>query len=113
MEGLDKLFVVDSAACHGADGCPAHPTVRSTIEELYGEDLLAGHVSKTLSTELTAMAHAVVVMDRAMLSRVGGSRLAINLDIPDPYNQGGEVYRLCAVEISRRLDEIWSQLIRQ
>jgi|WetSurMetagenome_2_1015567.scaffolds.fasta_scaffold18688_5 protein-tyrosine-phosphatase len=94
-EGLEKQIKVDSAAYGEPTGTSAHLQARQVIKDLYGEDLLAGHIPKKLTDVMVDEADLILVMEDYMKAGLPLQKVVV-LDIPDPYNSGFREYGLCA-----------------
>jgi len=62
---LDR-FVVDSAAFNDTDYPEASRNTREAIKKIYGQDLLATHKSKNLTSQLTGKADLILAMTGAI-----------------------------------------------
>jgi len=100
--GKADQFDVDSAA-HGAPTLPtATKEAREAMVTLYGNDLLALHQSKRMTTDLMQQADLILVMDDRMKEGLPAYKTYTLLEyagskgnIPDPYGGTG-------VSISKR-----------
>ncbi|MFC1972640.1 low molecular weight protein arginine phosphatase, partial [Chloroflexota bacterium] len=88
------------------------------IKKIYGQDLLATHKSKKLTTEFVERADIILAMTVAIknglppekswtLKKYGGSFG----DISDPYGENLETYLKCAYEISDLMDRVVDKLL--
>jgi protein-tyrosine-phosphatase len=114
--GRNQEFVVDSAGLLEQEGTPATQSARFVIRERYGEDLLAEHRAKTINSAIVATAYKIVAMkadiQNAIIDKYSGARgkiLALNIE--DPIHQPLNVYRSCAMEIERTLQERFDEII--
>lgn len=101
---------VESAGYHEWHPFPreAHPFARRAIAELVGVDLLADHIARRWTVEMTAAPTRVVVAEEWMLADFPRERVVSmrqlageSGDVPDPYGSDYPVYVQCAREIDR------------
>ena len=116
MGQLDR-FEVDSAAFNGTSNSGASKNAREAIKKMYGQDLLATHKSKSLTSQLAGRADLILAMTGAIKDGLpsgktwtlkeyaGGSG-----DIADPFGKNLEKYLECAYEISDLMDSILEKM---
>lgn len=92
---------------------------RAAIKQLSGQDILASHKAKKLTSELAEKADLILVMGARMKKGLpagktwtlkeyaGGSG-----DVKDPFGGSLEVYLECASEISTALDGAVAKLLQ-
>jgi protein-tyrosine-phosphatase len=114
-EALDH-HMVTSAGVWAVDGRPASEHAVTVMAE-HGADITA-HIAHTLNAADVAEADLILVMSREhavairhtwpqygwkvhRLAEMAGKRR----DVEDPYGQSVEVYRACAAEIARYIDD--------
>jgi protein-tyrosine-phosphatase len=120
LKTIGKLdaFEVDSAGYDGPTLAGASANAKVAIKQLFGQDLLASHQAKKLTSELADKADLILVMAARMQKRLppektwtlkeyaGGSG-----DVNDPYGGSVVVYLDCASEISTALDAAVTKLL--
>ena len=110
-------FEIDSAAFDGTNHSGASKNARAAVKKIYGQDLLASHEAKNLTTELLEKADLVLAMTERIknglpqgkswtLKEYAGS----SGDISDPFGKNLESYLKCAYEISDLLDSVVEKL---
>ena len=110
-------FEIDSAAFNGTRHSGASDTARAAIKKIYGQDLLASHKSKKLTTKLTEQADIILAMTGGIKNGLPPEKswtlkeyAGRSGDISDPYGENLESYLECAREISDLMDRIVTKL---
>ena len=101
----------DSAAYDWPSNHEASIGARHAIKNLFGRDLLQGHVPKKLTKGLIEWADTILVMKGHMKKGMPPTKTKTlreyageTGDIPDPWRQSDGVYLQCAKEIKRLLE---------
>lgn len=106
--GLGANFVIDSAGIAAVDHQSAHPNAQKAVINLFNQDLLATHRSKSLTKQLIQQADLILAMAGYMkyglplqktrtLSEYAGE----SGDIPDPFGADLANYMSCAGTLNR------------
>ena len=113
---LDR-FEIDSAAFGNPTYDVASEYARAAIKEIYGQDLLANHKTKKVTTELTEQADIILAMTGSIKNGLPQEKswtlkeyADSSGDISDPYGKPPEKYLECAYEISDLMDSVVEKL---
>lgn len=113
---LDR-FEIDSAGYNAANDDDATKNAKAAIKKIYGQDLLASHKSKKLTTELTESADLILAMTGAIKNGLPQEKswtlkeyADSSGDISDPFGNNLEKYLECAYEISDLMDSVVEKL---
>lgn len=109
-KGLEKQFSVDSAAYKGPDGATAHSNAQQVIKELYGLDLLAGHVPTKYTKTMVDETDLIIVMEDYMKADFPANKVIV-LGIADPYGPDIQKYKKCAAEIQQNFQKNWPKIV--
>ncbi|MFN4259831.1 MAG: Sua5/YciO/YrdC/YwlC family protein [Gemmataceae bacterium] len=110
-------FLVLSAGMAAAVGDQAAPEAAAAVQELGAE--LTGHASRPLAGELAAQADFLITMTRghgeavrARFPHVAPPRLLCpdGHDIADPIGGDADVYRACAQQLLRHIEQLVAEL---
>ena len=114
---LDR-FEIDSAAFDVPTYDVANENARAAIKKIYGQDLLASHKSKNITTELTEQADLILAMTGAINNKLPPEKswtlkeyAGSSGDISDPFGKNLESYLECANQISGLMDSIVEKLV--
>ena len=123
LKSLGRIgeFEIDSAAYDWPTYETATKEAREAIERLYGEDLLASHRSKKLTTNLIQQAELILVMCTRMKEDLPAEKTYTlkeyageKGDIADPFPEGDEgTYLELADDISQVAYKIVQRLLHQ
>jgi protein-tyrosine-phosphatase len=103
--GLEKKYIVDSAAYGEPGGDTAHPYARLAIKEKYGKDLLADHVPRKLTGKMADEADLILVMEDYMTAGLPKEKVVV-LDIPDPFSASLKEYGAAAVALIKCVESL-------
>jgi len=113
---LDR-FEIDSAGSSATTDDGATDNAREAIKKIYGQDLLAFHKSKKLTSKLTEQADIILAMTGAISDRLPQGKswtlkeyAGSSGNISDPCGEPPETYLKCAYETSALLDSIVEKL---
>jgi ribose 5-phosphate isomerase B len=116
--GASRGFDIDSAAYNGPTYGGASTNAREAIKRMYGQDLLASHKAKKLTSELAEQADLILVMTARMKTGLPSGKTwtlkeyaGVPGDVDDPF--GGDLgsYISCAQGIADAMDGIAARLL--
>jgi protein-tyrosine-phosphatase len=97
--------------------CSTQDTIE-VIKRIFGQDLLATHIPKKLTTESIEKADIILAMTGAIKNELPQEKSCTpkeyagsSGDIWDPFGQGFENYLKCAYEMSGLMDNIVEKLV--
>jgi len=116
--GLEGEITVDSAAKGITTRPGATYEARKVIRQLYQEDLLVNHKSKSINEMSLDDFHLILTMKERYKNGLPKDKtytlseyVGLKGDISDPYGQGLEVYRKCRDEIQNYLQQAIERII--
>jgi protein-tyrosine phosphatase len=115
-EGLGGNFRISSAGLGAAAGEPMQPDAKTALGRL-GVKAHA-HKSRRLTAAMLKTADLIITMTLAQKQALAGgakifciAELTDGRDVPDPIGQGARVYELTALELKRKLDIIYKDVL--
>ena len=120
QRGLAHKISADSAAKGYPVMSSAHPNARKAITQLYGKDLLADHMPKSINSIDVDDFDLILTMEESLKSGLPPDKTftlkeyaGLKGDIQDPWGKPLEDYIKCRDEIKECLEKIIEKLIAE